>query len=188
MILDTLITDRTQEDVDYVRMLSKNGTFDPDFYNGELKGAYNARDLNRVEEAVEYVADELSQALAVLQAYAVSLNVAWDDYYGVDFDPADYTGVVVKKTWTETDVPNVTDMTRYLNNLVLIKAAYNTPVVLPTTMGGLTYVFANNIESMLLGAHQQLQADIELKKSYIRSAAECWRSGDIYSGEIGGAA
>jgi len=45
-ILDTLVTDRTQEDV----------------LSGNEKGIYGIKDLNRVESAVEYVASLLEQA------------------------------------------------------------------------------------------------------------------------------
>ena len=187
-VLDTLIYDRTQEDVDLVKLLnragiSNMGTYLADFRSGKMKGAYDKDDLNRVEQAVEYVAAEMAGARTELQSYATSLGVAWDDYYDVPFDPDDYSGVTVKKNWSVANIPKVADMTRYINNLKLIQAAYGTAVPLPDSMDCLTFEVANNIEMMLLRAHEDLQADLALKKQYILSAAESYRSGDIYSGE-----
>lgn len=62
-IIDTLITDRTQADVTKLRsLLSKpkvmwtNEEWS-DFLLAKDKGAYNATDLNRVQEAMEYLAE-----------------------------------------------------------------------------------------------------------------------------------
>ena len=62
-----LITDRTQADVDCVRQLAAKGwaamtAEERAAWNGGLKGAYNASDLNRVGSAVEYVANRLREA------------------------------------------------------------------------------------------------------------------------------
>lgn len=67
MELDNLIFDRTQGDVDRVAYLSglwQNGTFTGTTeelaeWASDLKGAYNASDLNRVLSAVEYLTDML---------------------------------------------------------------------------------------------------------------------------------
>ena len=67
MALDNLIFDRTQADVDrakYLASLWQNGTFTGTTeelaeWASELKGAYNASDLNRVLSAVEYLTDML---------------------------------------------------------------------------------------------------------------------------------
>ena len=53
-IIDTLITDRTQADVDALIALLKAGTNASDH-----KGSYNASDLNRVGEAVNYIRERL---------------------------------------------------------------------------------------------------------------------------------
>ena len=60
-ILDILVTDRTQADVERAAELAAkglNGMAPAELaeYLAGMKGAYTATDLNRVSEAVEYVA------------------------------------------------------------------------------------------------------------------------------------
>lgn len=128
-----LITDRTQEDVYYAQTLKELGwenmtTQQRNDYLQGLKGAYNATDLNRVGGAVNYVASRLMEA-----GYRVT--------------------VAPKVNWTATDIPALSDLTTYLNNINEIRSAL---LVLPTTppvpsdMVGLTYQEANNIEQILL--------------------------------------
>ena len=128
-----LITDRTQADVDYVARLSAKGWSGmTDSEKSEwllgLKGAYNYTDLNRVGNAVTYVAGRLENA----------------GYY-VLVDP--------KIDWMESDIPTKSSMVRYLDDVETIR---NTLTVLPNTpevpddMEGLTYEEANDIERILL--------------------------------------
>ena len=214
MILDTLITDRTQHDVDRLKQLmaipvqqmtqAQKDEYDggvsalqdsqnEDLYDsqneqlfvagGVQKGAYNYTDLNRVEEAVDYVADALVQADTDLKAYATSLGVAWDTVYDLPYDPADYN-LTVKTDWAVGDVPSATQMARYYSNLLLIQAAFLVYTAIPDSMNNLNYEGANNIEQMLLDEYQALQDGIELREAMIRAAAECYKSGEFYSGEV----
>ena len=122
----TLITDRTAADVEYALAQALN----PDRNNTEwlkgLKGTYNATDLNRVEKAVEYVANRLEIA-------------------GWRKEP------VVKIDWSFSDFPTVSEMQRYLDNIRLLRAALpdGMPAV-PADMNGFTYIEANTIEQILL--------------------------------------
>lgn len=61
-IIDTLITDRTLADVERVKALRKKGfaamtSEERSEFLAPMKGAYNATDLNRVQEAMEYLAE-----------------------------------------------------------------------------------------------------------------------------------
>ena len=63
-IIDTLITDRTQADVTRVRELALKGWAnlteeEKAEWNAGMKGAYNATDLNRVTQAMDYINAEL---------------------------------------------------------------------------------------------------------------------------------
>lgn len=63
-IIETLITDRTQRDVDRVNDLNTKGWLgmtdaEREEWSGGLKGSYNALDLNRVTSAMEYLVDRL---------------------------------------------------------------------------------------------------------------------------------
>lgn len=152
-----LVTDRTESDVAYVKLLSCKGlggmsnTEKAEWLSG-LKGAYTASDLNRVESAVDYVAGRLQR-----------FGNAADVYH--------------KKGWSTNDVPTVSPMKRYLNDVAALRAVL---AVMPTTpevpldMDGLTYTDANNIEQIL--------TDID---RLITNMTFAWMySGDLYSGEV----
>ena len=111
MIIDTLITDRIKADVE---TLTKKGT-------------YNAEDLNRVGEAMVYLAGRF-------RGYG----------YGASIAP--------KVNWTMEDIPRQGDMDRYLADLRTLRGTLRmmetTPPV-PGSMAGLTWEQANDIEKIL---------------------------------------
>lgn len=132
-----LITDRTRADVDRVTYLAE--LWNPDTgwtgtsaelaeWMGGLRGAYNAVDLNRVGEAVSYIADRLTAC-----GYAVSVSPKTD--------------------WATEDIPTPAQLTAYLSDVAAIRAVL---AVLPTTpavpgdMIGLTHREANAIEQILV--------------------------------------
>ena len=84
------------------------------------KGAYNYSDLNRVERAVE----EISEALGL--------------------------NLITKTNWTMWDVPRMSDMVRYINNVKTIRDALGSSIAIPDSMAELTYSGANNIEKVLM--------------------------------------
>ena len=128
-----LITDRTQSDVSYVARLAAKGwagmTEDErsQWLIG-LKGAYNATDLNRVGNAVTYVAGRLEEA-----------------GYAPDVSP--------KIDWTIPDIPTKSQMETYLANVQALRNAFTVPdsvPQVPADMEGLTYQEANDIERIIL--------------------------------------
>ena len=133
MDLDNLIFDRTQADVDRAAYLSRlwvNGTFSGTTdelaeWASDLKGAYNASDLNRVGSAVEYLTDTL---------YTMGYNVP----------------TVPKDDWTGTDIPMQSQMDIYINNIQLLRdiLPYVAPDA-PETMQNLAFQGANDIEEIL---------------------------------------
>lgn len=116
------------------------------------KGTYNASDLNRVGAAMNYVSDVLHAA---------------------GYDPH----ISPKTDWSETDLPTVGTMTRYLSDLAELRSQFtqtqNTPGV-PTTMENLTWREANDIERIL--------QDICAMLTNISAA--WFYSGELYSGEV----
>ena len=128
-----LITDRTQADVDLVAQLSAITWADMSdaqktSWQSNLKGAYNASDLNRVGNAILYIAGRLEDA-----GYAVPVNPKID--------------------WLESDIPTESGMARYLADVEAIRSALTVPASVPGTpadMDGLTYEEANDIERILL--------------------------------------
>jgi len=187
-ILDTLVTDRTQEDVDYARGLCLKGkdmTADEltDFLSS-LKGMYNYTDLNRVETAVDYVATELVQADTDIRQYATDMGVAWDSAFEVPYDPSDYS-LTVKTDWDEEDIPSATQMARYIGNLILIRDAIQdaSNAWIPDSMNMIDYQIANDIEKLLIDVDVAVALLVATKEGLIRSALAVNYSGEIYSGE-----
>lgn len=128
-----LITDRTQSDVSYVARLAAKGWSgmtedEKSQWLLGLKGAYNTTDLNRVGNAVTYVAGRLEEA-----------------GYAPDIDP--------KIDWTVSDIPTESQMETYLDNVRALRNAFAVPDTVPQVpadMEGLTYQEANDIERIIL--------------------------------------
>lgn len=128
-----LITDRTQADVDRRAELKAKGwpamtTEERAEWVTPLKGSYSYVDMNRVEGAVEYVANKLAESGYIVRP-------------------------VVKKNWSIEDKPTISDLNRYLKNVEDIRAALtsfpSTPSA-PTTRKKLNYQMANDIEQILI--------------------------------------
>lgn len=128
-----LITDRTQADVDRVKYLRARvaaGTATEEEsaeWDTDLKGAYNASDLNRVGAAVAYLAERFTD-----QGYAVTVNPKTD--------------------WLEEDIPAHEAMETYLSDAAALRRQIavkaSTPSA-PERMAGLTHTAANDIEQIL---------------------------------------
>ena len=128
-----LITDRTTADVARVRTLTAKlaqGTAtaaERAEWLTDLKGAYNASDLNRVGAAVTRITERLASA-------------------GI------YIATVGKSDWTEEDYNNVEALDYYLRDISLVRGAIavtsDTPPV-PDDLQGLYWWEANNIEKIL---------------------------------------
>lgn len=135
-----LITDRVQADVDRVTALAGRvsaGTAtaaEQTEWASDLKGAYNASDLNRVGAAVAYVAGRLKG-----YGYVVSVSPRQD--------------------WQAADIPTPESMTAYLADVAALRAALTvaagTPEV-PEDMERLTWKEANDIEQILVDVDELL--------------------------------
>ena len=135
-----LITDRTAADVERYLTLRNKGfanltAAERTEWLSPMKGAYNYTDLNRVEDAVEYVAGRLRE-----RGYRVDISEA--------------------KTWTMDSLPTLSDMNAYLNNIKVIRSAFatlSTTPQAPTSIKGFTYKEANAIEQILIDVDQLLE-------------------------------
>lgn len=104
------------------------------------KGAYNYSDLNRVERMVAEISDEIG------------------------------LGLITKTDWTMWDVPRVSDLVRYINNVRTIRNAVGSSIALPEVGDPFTYSDANNIETILLDARRSLVSTL--------------RCGDVFCGDL----
>lgn len=137
-VVDTLITDRTQADVDAVKALSAKdmSTWTPvevtEYLNG-MKGAYNATDLNRVGNACAYLYAEIAKMGTFVSS----------------FTPP-------KTDWTIDDVPTAAQMQAYLNDIAALKAQWSAAQTIPQSMSGIDYEDANDIEKLLTEVDSQM--------------------------------
>lgn len=131
-IIDTLVTDRTQADVERVRELAAKG------YTGMtaselvewlagMKGAYNAADLNRVGTALNYLRDRLTGVCG--------MDIMWQ----------------AKTDWAMTDVITAAQGSAYHDQISDVRAALTYPGNAPDVpeIALLTYAGANDIERIL---------------------------------------
>lgn len=131
-VIDTLIFDRTEADVERVKTLALKGVdgmsaAELTEWIAGMRGSYNATDLNRVGQAINYIAAELA-------TYDISVTV----------NP--------KTDWAVTDIPTAAQLTAYLAEVSTIRSALPTPSnvpAVPNDMEYLTYQKANDIEQIL---------------------------------------
>ena len=120
-VLDTLITDRTVDDVKNARTMYENGyinLFDDEraAWDAGLKGAYDYRDMNRVREAIEYV-DSLAVAAKRDSAYVPvmiphKVPVAFDSM-GLATEWNQWSD----KVWIDYDLPTPAQWAAHLENI-----------------------------------------------------------------------
>lgn len=156
-----LIYDRTQEDVDRVFTLKKKiltggmtALTDEERteYLSGLKGAYNHTDMNRVGEAVAFIAGRMTALPEELTTYRNGKGVADDRFFRVPYDPASVI-VSTKADWAMTDVPTQSQAKTYLNNVAVLRRQLLLPEhspEVPPTLDHLTYELANDIEYLLI--------------------------------------
>ena len=149
-IIDHLITDRTPADVNRVHDLRKKwygGTITAEEkteWFANLKGAYNASDLNRVGKAMEYISNRLAKA-----GYGHTLNLKTD--------------------WQMSDIFTVENTEYYIESLRLLRkwfVTWKTTPPTPERMSGLTYQEANNIEKILIDIDELIA---KMQKNYVYS-------------------
>lgn len=158
-MLSNLITDRSY--LDYARWLTlRNKGFanmteaERAEFAGDMKGAYNASDLNRVGGALNYLRDRLTAA----------------GYLGGN----EFTAVT---SWTLSQIPTAEQFTYYLKAVETIRAAMSQKATTPETpedVGSLDFEGANAIERILLDIEELIN----------KMLAARYYVGELYSGEI----
>lgn len=135
MIIENLITDRTLSNVTAVSSLAeaiKAGTATTEqvqqYLDARQKGAYNYTDLNRVEEAVTYVAGRLKE-----YGYLVHMPIT--------------------RSWTAEDIPRESDLSRYFSNIATLRnsiAVWKSTPEVPNGIDGFDINKANALEQILV--------------------------------------
>lgn len=157
-IIVTLVTDRTQADVERVRELAAKefaamtAAEQTEWLTG-MKGAYNASDLNRVGTAMNYLAGRLSSICGK--------SIAW----------------TAKTDWAVTDIITASQAAEYRQQIQDIRDALAYPAGTPDVpqLARLTYTDANNIERILKLCEDLI---VNVAKSFRHTgAAECAAGG-----------
>lgn len=150
-IIDTLIIDRSAEDVARVKAFNSKDLAQwtqserDEYLLASMRGAYNASDLNRVGQACAYLYDLIS---------------------GYGYDIPGY--VPLRTDWTLYDVPTQSEMSNYINTVRSFKSLWSAITDVPSSMDHISHNDANNIERLL----KEVDAQIALVSSiYIRSGA-----------------
>lgn len=141
-VIDTLITDRTQADVDALRALYARPTAAwtaeerDGFLRGDHKGAYNVSDMNRVLDAMDELEAALTQC-GLMVAQRPELD-----------------------RFAAGSLPTEGEFTRYLEQVAAFRAALPLPAETPDVPGGvrgLTVQQANDIEEILAALARRLE-------------------------------
>lgn len=157
-IIDTLVTDRTQADVERVKALAAKGfaamtaAERAEWLTG-MKGAYNASDMNRVGTALNYLAARL--------APVCGMSIAWS----------------AKTDWAATDIITASQAEAYRKQVQSIRDALAYPAETPDVpqLARLTYIGANDIERILKLCEDLI---VNVAKSFRHTgAAECAAGG-----------
>ena len=199
MIIDELIFDRTAADVERVNELKRKivsyagiASLTPEElaeYMGGMKGAYNYTDLNRVGQAVAYLAPLVAALPGEIDAYRISKGVLMTESIDIGYTAADVV-VNPKTDWAVTDTPTLTQMMSYIEDVHVLEDCLH-PFLPPDNpyppmhAQGLDWVGANAIEKTLYNCYwiipvvrsQMFERIDSLALSYIYS-------GEIYSGEM----
>lgn len=185
-----LITDRTQSDLYRVKTLAQIGYSnmtdeERSEWDTAMNGAYNASDLNRVENAVEVLQDILLALPDDLREYAETLGVAWDAFFEITYSLEPLV-LDTKTDWLIEDIPDSEAMERYLGNVATLRSImeYETDE-LPDSMEGLTITGANAIEKALELLNTEIDKFRQMRKSQMQNTAAAWfYSGDVYANEV----
>lgn len=157
-IIDTLVTDRTQADVERVKALAAKGfaamtAAERAEWLAGMKGAYNASDMNRVGTALNYLAGRLGPICGKI--------ITW----------------TAKTDWAVTDIATASQAETYRQQIQDIRDALAYPAGTPDApqLGHLTYTDANNIECILKLCEDLI---VNVAKSFRHTgAAECAAGG-----------
>ena len=159
-IIDTLITDRTQADVERVKELAVKGfagmtTDEQAEWLTGMKGAYNASDLNRVGTALNYLSVRLDTICG--------RSITW----------------TAKTDWAVTDIATASQAAEYRQQVQDIRDALAYPAGTPDApeLNRLTYTGANDIERILVLCEELI--DNITKAFRYTGAAECATGGLI---------
>ena len=157
-LLPTLISDRTQADVDRVKELNiklLHGTETEAEYLewvAGLKGAYNAADLNRVSETTERLGEYMIARENALINFRNTYQIGSSAYNDMPYAPGDVV-THAKYDWDMYDIPSYEQGQNYVGDIQRLRDCVS-PLLSASAPGVpdinfLDYEGANDIEELL---------------------------------------
>lgn len=186
----TFVYDRMAYDVERLKELKQTAyedmTADEKAEYNASKGAYNYTDLNRVEGDVADIAPTFAGASAELLAYAINLGITLDKTTNVPFDADAFSDLTIKTDWDAEDVPTKADLTRYINNALLVAKAIPVAVSgsLPDGINKLTYEGANALERYMEAVWNAYPGTMTEAKAKMDRSAAWTTSGALNCGQL----
>ena len=186
----TMVYDRTYADLARAKELAVIGyanmtDAEREEWDGGLRGAYNAIDFNRVENAVLFLCVVLKELPQEIRDFAAELGVSWDGFFDVPYS-TDALNLKAKNTWKAGEIPTKAEKSRYLSNVVELRRTldYETDM-LPASMDGLTIDGANAIEKALVFLHTEIDKFRQMRKTQLENTVAAWfYAGEIYANEV----
>ena len=157
-LLPTLISDRTQADVDRVKELNikllQGAETEAEYLEwvAGLKGAYNASDLNRVSETTERLGEHMRTRENALINYRNTYQIGSSAYNDLPYAPADVV-THSKYDWTMEDIPSYEQGQNYVGDIRCLRDCIS-PLLSASApevpdINFLTYEGANDLEELL---------------------------------------
>lgn len=190
-VIDTLIFDRTLGDVLRVKALAEiahtrglTAEELAEWNAAVVRGAYNASDINRVGEAIEYTDAYLSEVQSIIDAYRMERGVADDVYFDAQVeDPSEM--IAPWTDYTMSDPPIMkNNVVRTFRAAQVVAERVRIPYDAPD-ISRLTYQDANRVERMIFDAyHYAEEKEITRKDAAERMAKAWYHADDLFCGEI----
>lgn len=183
-IIDTLITNRTQADVNRLNNLYAEGF---DYWTADDLYFFLHGDPEALEAIDGTLVDSLDDDIIVGEGVIRGAYNEWDlnrvgraVRYLADKcvrSTLSSLNVTARTDWHISSIPTTTDMTNLINDIKAIRntiGAYSDTPAVPSNMSKLNYKTANNIEKILIDADRLLS-----------NLTESWRyAGEVIAGEV----
>lgn len=186
----SLITDRTQADVDYAKALAARGwdklsADERAEWLAGLRAGGGAVYLNRLGGGVNYVVGVYADQREAMADYLAALGVAADARFSPPYDPAqlDFTQ---REDWARADTPTPDELALLLSRVALLRDCFDLETdPLPESMQRLGYTDANAIEKVLKYAPAAGAEWLRASKAAALATSQAWYySGEVCAGEI----
>jgi len=142
-VIDTLIFDRTLQDVERVKTLARKGyanmtTLEKAAWNAGLKGAYNNSDANRVANACTYLYNKIT----------------------TDYDYTITAWVVPRSDWNVTDIPTNNSYASYVYSCLYAFANSSIPQYIKDKFGDIPAISDARLDYLLVNQMEKYLYDI----------------------------